>query len=388
MRDESAAMNHPETGLLAAFANRGLTAEERVSLLIHLGECARCRDVVFLAQRSVLPAEPEKSATLHVWQKRSTFTLVTAGLAACLLIIGGIARVHYRGNRSLGVETAALQPLPAPSPVVAAPPAITRPPESTHRRPPLPIPAKIVPRDPSMPSGGANYDIGISIPHISARETENPLPPPEARISPEQVEAQRKMWLREQAAGQALVQKAEHANSSAQAPGASAAEPVLTGVQAVSPTYQSGLIKGLKASPDNASQGNPPAVSMRPQAPAAEPELRLPSGLAASSRIEIEGRILVLDTAGGVFASDDHGRHWRRMKTPWIGRAYELVGFPPMVAPAAGGTDAQGSAAAESAKAPTASDYHVVMAFCADGERWMSIDRGETWLPASPNLHP
>lgn len=382
MRDESAAMNHPETGLLAAFANRALTAEERVSLLIHLGECARCRDVVFLAQLSVLPAEPEKSVTLHVWQKRSIFTLVTAGLAACLLIIGAIARVHYRRNRSLGVETAALQPLPAPSPVVASPPEITRPPESTHRKPPLPIPAEIVPRAPSIPSGGANYNTGISIPQISTRETENPPPPPEARISPEQAEAQRKMQLQEQAAEQALVQKTEHANSSAPAPGAPVAEPVLTGVPAVSST---GQVKGSNGSPDDAPQRTPPAVSMQPQAPATEPELHLPSGLAALSRIEIRGRILALDTAGALFASDDRGQHWRKMKTPWLGGACELVGFPPMVAPAAGGTDGQSSAAAQSGKSPSAPGYNVVMAFCADGERWMSLDRGQTWRPASPN---
>ncbi len=381
MRDESAAMNHPETGLLAAFANRALTAEERASLLIHLGECARCRDVVFLAQRSALSAEPEKSVTPHVWQKRSIFTLVTAGLAACLLVIGTIARMHLHGNRSPGSETAALQPLPAPSPVVASPPAITRPPESTHRKPPLPIPAEIVPRYPSIPSGGANYDTGISIPQISAREMENQPPPPEARISPEQAEAQRRMWLRERAAEQALVQKPEQANSSSQAPGAPVAEPVLTGVPAVSST---GQVKVPNASPDNASQSTSPAVSMRPQA-AAEPELHLPSGLAASSRIEIRGRILVLDTAGALFASDDRGQHWRKMKTPWLGRAHELVGFPPLVAPAAGGTDGQSSAAAQSGKTPSAPAYNVVMAFCADGERWMSLDRGQTWRPASPN---
>ena len=116
---------------------------------------------------------------------------------------------------------------------------------------------------------------------------------------------------------------------------------------------------------------------MRPQALATKQELPLPSGLAASSRIEIKGRILVLDTAGVLFASDNRGQHWRRMKTPWLGRAYELVGFPPMVAPPAGGTEAQSSAAAQSGKTSTAPDYHVAMAACSDGERWMSFDRGE-----------
>jgi hypothetical protein len=190
------------------------------------------------------------------------------------------------------------------------------------------------------------------------------------------------MQLQEQAAEQALVQKAQHANSSAQAPDASVAEPVLTSVPAVPSTDQ---IKGSNASPDDASQGTPPVVSMRPQAPATEPELHLPSGLAASSRIEIEGRILVLDTAGTLFASDDHGRHWHKIKTPWLGRAYELVGFPPMVAPATDGTEAESSAATQSGKTPSAPGYNVVMAFCADGERWMSLDRGQTWRPASPN---
>lgn len=138
----------------------------------------------------------------------------------------------------------------------------------------------------------------------------------------------------------------------------------------------------------NASQGTAPAVTMRSQAPATEPELHLPSGLAASSRIEINGRILVLDAAGTLFASGYHGHHWRKRNTPWLGRAYELVGIPPKVAPAAGGTEAQSSAAAQSENTPSAPGYDAVIAVCATGERWMSLNRGETWLPSSPISHP
>lgn len=380
MRDESVAMKHPETGLLAAFANHALTAQERASLLVHLGECARCRDIVFLAQRSVLASEPEKSFTPGLWRKRSNFTLVTSGLAACLLVVGTIARVHYHSDRSHGAETAALRPLPAP--VVASPPATARPLESTHSKPPLPVPAKIAPGASSIPPVWADSNTGISMPQTSVREPDEQPIQRAKPISPEQAEAQRKMWLREQADEQALIQKIEHANSSTQTPSSPVSEPVVSDSQAESSTAQ---VNGATALPDNASKGSAPVVTIQPQAPTTEPALHLPSGLAVSSRIEIEGRILVLDTAGALFTSGDRGRHWRRIKTPWIGRAYELVGFPPMVDTAAGGTEAQSGTAARPGKAPAASGYHVAMAFCADGERWMSLDRGETWKPASPN---
>ncbi len=385
MRDESAAMKHPETSLLAAFAHSALTAQERASLLIHLGECARCRDVVFLAQRSELPAEPEKSVTPRLWQRRLIFTLATAGLATCLLVIGVIAGMHRLGNRSRDSETAALRPPLNPSPVAISPPAITRPPESTRRKPPLPVPAEIVPRIPSIPSIGADSSTGISMPQTSTREMENPLPPPEARNSAEQAEAQEKMRWREQAAAQASAQPAEQVNNSAPAAGARAVIPTLSGVRLL-PSI--GQVNGSNTSADSASKGTAPVVTLQPQAPGTDSEMHLPSGLAVSSRIEIEGRILVLDTAGALFASDDQGQHWRRMKTPWVGRAYELVGFPPAAAPAAGGTEAQSSAAALSGKTPSEPVYDVVIAVCATGERWMSLDHGETWVPAAPNRRP
>lgn len=383
MRDESAAMNHPETGLLAAFANRALTAPERASLLIHLGGCARCRDVVFLAQRSVLPAEQEESFISGLWQKRSNFRLATAGLAACLLVVcaiagGAIVWMHRLGNGSRGAETAALRPLPSPSPALASPPAITRPPERTHRKPQLPVPAKIVPGAPSMPSVWVDSSAGISMPQTSVRELDEEPIQQAKPVSPKQLEAQRKMWLRERAAVQALAQQAEHVNNSKPAAGDGSSKPPVADLQPLSSIEQA---KGSSASPDSASQNTTTVVTLQPQTPAAEPEPHLPSGLAVASRIEIEGRILALDTAGALFASDDRGRHWRRMKTPWVGGAYELVGFPPRVSAAASGAGAPDSSSAQSGGYP---DYRVVMAFCASGERWMSLDRGKTWRPALP----
>ena len=282
MHDESAAMDHPETSLLAAFANCALTAQERASLLVHLGECARCRDVVFLGRNSPA-AEPENAIAAGFWQKRWLFRLATAGLAACLVAAGAIAGMHYHDHRLRRADTAALRPVPQPSSVVASSPAAGRPPQSTHRKPLPPAPAKIVPRVPSIPWVGSNYNPGISISETSAQEMETLPQPSGARISPERVEAQRKMRLREKAAEQALAKEIETAVSSPQASGTPVFVPELTEVPAESSADQPGQRKGLNASTNDASQGTPPAISMRPQALATKQELPLPSGLAASS---------------------------------------------------------------------------------------------------------
>ena len=50
---------HPDADSLNAFVEQLLTEPERAQILTHLAGCARCREVIFVAQRAVYAMEPE-----------------------------------------------------------------------------------------------------------------------------------------------------------------------------------------------------------------------------------------------------------------------------------------------------------------------------------------
>jgi len=52
MENSQRSTTHPDENLLAAFAERTLRSAERERVLVHLSDCADCRDVVFLAQQA------------------------------------------------------------------------------------------------------------------------------------------------------------------------------------------------------------------------------------------------------------------------------------------------------------------------------------------------
>jgi len=51
---------------------------------------------------------------------------------------------------------------------------------------------------------------------------------------------------------------------------------------------------------------------------------RLPSGLDAVSSAAIVNRLLVVDSAGSVFLSQDEGKHWETVVAQWRGKAIEV----------------------------------------------------------------
>src|SRR5271155_2482910 len=93
---------HPDENLLSAFAEHALTSSERERVLGHLSTCARCRDVVFLAQQAFLEAERSEVAPPRPakagWGWR--WSLGVAGVLAVLLIAVPIA-VHRHRNQAV-----------------------------------------------------------------------------------------------------------------------------------------------------------------------------------------------------------------------------------------------------------------------------------------------
>ncbi len=86
---------------------------------------------------------------------------------------------------------------------------------------------------------------------------------------------------------------------------------------------------------------------------------------------------LALDPNGGLFRSDNQGKHWKQIHQQWDGKAVELLGIPPL------------TAAPVSGEAPRADDaedagtYAAVLLRSTAALHWVSVDRGKTWKPST-----
>jgi hypothetical protein len=101
----------------------------------------------------------------------------------------------------------------------------------------------------------------------------------------------------------------------------------------------------------------------------------LPSGLAPVSQLAVEGSQLALDSNGGLFRSDDQGRHWHQIRQQWDGKAVELLGIPAL-------TSAPGSGQAPRSETEQLT-YVAVLLKSTTALHWVSVDRGKTWKPST-----
>lgn len=387
MRDESARTNHPEAGLLAAFAENALSRQERHAILLHLGECARCREIVFLAQQAAASEAPASSASPQRVRVRRWLPVVASGLAA--LLIAGVSMVwvnHQQRNSAANGTIAMRSQPPTPAAIPATEPAEAKAPQPggvTQRVPQPPPPTSLAPRTaPAQPlaaQSAANQPQALpAIPSSlkGAHESEMQM---EARIEKQyelRAHAMETQRARLQAATKSETTLAPH-------PG--------TGMPDT-PTMATSATSASQSNPTFASNANPasapsygrPVYSMEETpmpstsaalSTAAKPRISLPSGLRAASSLTVEGRTLALDTGGNLFASDDNGRRWRRITTPWTGKALLLIGLPPGEASTTSGSNREGAS-------PPAG-YGSVEVYCSTQEKWVSFDLGQTWQPAS-----
>ncbi len=152
MRDESIttnqAANHPEADLLAAFVEKSLAGAERTQIVDHLAGCARCREIVFLAQQAAPAAEPnaaslpQNAPTRRLW-KLPWLPVAASGLAVCLLA-GSLVWFRSLHHSSSGTETAKVQSEPQPM----LSPATNTQAQIVRRKAPHPAPRKALPAAP------------------------------------------------------------------------------------------------------------------------------------------------------------------------------------------------------------------------------------------------
>jgi hypothetical protein len=86
---------HPDSDLLAAFAERNLLERERAEVSAHLAECADCREYLALAFATLEPegaegTRPQRASVRHWFQTWRWF--VTAAAACCVV---GVALQYY-----------------------------------------------------------------------------------------------------------------------------------------------------------------------------------------------------------------------------------------------------------------------------------------------------
>jgi len=113
LRSQAPVQPHPDAELLSAFAENALSPRDREGVLEHLGACAACREVLFLA----LPGHSHTQKVLAVGKPRPRFAIRWATAAACVVIAAAV----FVGRHELTRTTPAAQKSESPAGYVQPP---------------------------------------------------------------------------------------------------------------------------------------------------------------------------------------------------------------------------------------------------------------------------
>jgi hypothetical protein len=111
---------HPDANLLAAFAEKTLSARERGEVLAHLAQCAACREVVTLTvPEEVEEAEPARVAARRGWNVWPA--LRWGALVAALGVVAIVVVVHEYPSRRQAAVSTGIRPAAVPAEGKAVP---------------------------------------------------------------------------------------------------------------------------------------------------------------------------------------------------------------------------------------------------------------------------
>ncbi len=333
---------HPDADLLNAFVERALPEAERAGIVAHMAGCARCREVVYLAQAA---AEPEMapavalkaeaqpgwfSAAFAKWR----FALIPAAALAAVAAVVLWVQIHPRPPE----EMAQLAPQPAPSPSRTLPapgnhvgreaPPTARPETNkapvrssgvvalnqlTHRDltqiDAAAAPALAAPVVEGRAIGGLHRD-GRSASMARYGPPVQPFRPPAVVTFPSPPASPD-------------VEQRQFAPTAAPAAAPAPAPPNIVAVRGPVPEPASPVGGPLLAAQS-------PRVELAPQPMNGLAGLqlarhaRLPSGKNAVSSAALLNRMVAVDSAGSLFLSQDGGKHWDSVRTQWSGKAVEV----------------------------------------------------------------
>ena len=405
---------HPDAESLSAFAEHQLPEHERQPILAHLATCARCREILFLAQDSVGDAQPAISGPVLLPSEKkplANWRYAWGALAACAAL-ATISIVFYPRHHVIPQQQAkVVAPLPIPATSAVAPqseekkqlsrtPTVNRSPISPGR-----------PANAPAPKPATGLDFAVASPPPGQAATQPPAPQQQAAAGASTTlnitlkPAQSSQTVEVQAADQPLAKsEAETVNVAADSAQIQQETPPVTATmnaQVVQPTDQlklksrsvqppgamhpapngtaasggtgNGMSHGLAGSIHGGAAGRPvasagaPAKSpaafakMAPRPLAVTPEdeaaahnvlgKTLPSGLAAIAAASASHHLLAIDSAGALFLSEDAGDVWEPVSAQWTGRAVQILA--PQAAPAlTNGMAIAGKAAADASSQP------------------------------------
>jgi hypothetical protein len=372
---------HPDADQLTAFAEQALPLHERQETLAHLAGCAGCREIVFLAQQA---AEDEAVAAVPVQVRRPWFAgwnlvwpalIAVAGMVAfsvhLMNAVGNVAKPMVAVGGST-TEAAVVEPQP---PAPTAPPVVPAAPKPLGI---APLKAKVAPA-PMIAGklGAVPVDAGANV--AGAAEEPKSVTLADARpavatsrmlggiggsgsagapVAMTAPAAAKRNAARSGPAAQQMPQM-QNANGTGMDQAASTGYVVQQPrLRAIAPAFSA----GAAASAPAAAPAPPPAPAPKPATVTAAPPVGsanetvsvaatsatsqvtldtlssdamvmesrpvklpvLPSHLAAASSARYGAVWLALDSAGGLFRSNDAAKHWKRVKPQWDGQAAKV----------------------------------------------------------------
>jgi hypothetical protein len=330
--------------------------------------CARCRDIVYLAQQ-MAEAEtgaPTVAQALAGQRSRWLSPLFTGWRvawipAAALAAVAGVLIWVHLHSEQWAVNMAQVAPPPAlpvntPAPATApgvealrrSEPAAHRPQSDNTARPagtPRP-PAAAVP----TPGLRAVQESALNEFRVESSEA-GIAPSAQPDLSaPAAIPSEPPLANTQWQPGQQVQMSANQSMSAKSLPA-----PAAPGMIAM----HGGVMPAISAGPQPLAASAQQAVTqyeMTPQPIDGETlqrtkRLKLPSGLTAVSSAAMLNRILAVDSAGTLFLSGDAGKHWDTVRVQWTGKAIEVSSRP---VPAQPGLFGAAANSPESAAAPVA----------------------------------
>ncbi len=345
---------HPDADSLNAFAEHVLPETQRVGIVAHLAGCARCRDVVYLAQAAaeaevVVPAAVTKAAPPG-WIAFARWRVALIPAAAMAAVAGIVLWVQLRPTPArvnmahmvapaAGAQGSELAPT-SPAPTATAGPersiAAPRPAASAKRSrrgatalgaaategvvldeaaPAIPAPVEQKRAYGAVHLDGHSASLAVQ------------APPPVA-FSPQaetafQAPRPNPQWHSQVATPPGAAMGALTRPAPAPAPVPPNIVAVHGGVMAPSTGGPQPLDPSAAAQRATITEGTNAYAMMRFARRA-----KLPSGLNAVSSAAMLNRLLAVDSAGSVFLSQDGGKHWEAVLATWSGKALEVEAPP------------------------------------------------------------
>ena len=336
---------HPDENVLAAFAEQALAGAEREAVLSHVSGCARCRDIVFLAQGSAAQPEAAREISLRPARRRwLRWQTATAGAWVLALAVGAGLLWHRREVLLPRNEQALVRPL--------APPVMNRVEKDSQQQ---------QASSPPAPSTAARHEVNGSV-STETKPSEMrkkalddrdqsaapPAPMREARGqsyiappagAPEQQRAIAVGGLRSmpmagkqaapQESNQAALQKSPATAQLAAPPGLIAASNELTKPQAVSAPNQFSKV-AVSSAAELSVAPSLPQFSVRKgklermDSAGGYKILTLPGGVQARSVAGYSNVIVLLTRQRELYRSVDSGEHWTPVPAQWKGKPETL----------------------------------------------------------------